>query len=121
MRFFWSTIINSGSFQFWKSETEDGVKKQIVKKYCGKAFETGETSEDAYNRWAKHVDPSLMTRQPEPRKSLPEIETVSLLDGEDSVEPPTEEADTSVSLEAEIKPLDQQPTTGIILVPTGSI
>ncbi|MCK9154739.1 MAG: hypothetical protein M0P12_01345 [Paludibacteraceae bacterium] len=53
MKYFWSTVIGSGFFDFWEAINEDDVKKKIVKKYCGKVFDFGETTESSYRRFTK--------------------------------------------------------------------
>lgn len=51
MKYYWSCLFNSGTFQFWAEENEDVAKKKMVKMYCGKPFDWGETSGATYSMY----------------------------------------------------------------------
>lgn len=49
MNYYWTTIIDSGEFVFWKGE-EAEVKKLASKFYKNKMFDMGQTSKMSYER-----------------------------------------------------------------------
>jgi len=51
MRYFWSTVFETGMFDFWEAVDEADVKRKIAKKYCGRAFDFGETTAASYLRF----------------------------------------------------------------------
>lgn len=48
MTYYWTTVYNSGEFTYWKVEDEKQLFKLAAKRYCGKAFDYGVTSEKNY-------------------------------------------------------------------------
>lgn len=53
MKYYWSCLFNSGEFFYWEAEDEKAFLKQAAKKYCGKAFDFGETCKKSYDRGVK--------------------------------------------------------------------
>jgi hypothetical protein len=53
MKYYWSSIFNSGEFYYWKAEDEKTFMKLASKLYCGKLFDYGETVEKEYKRGRK--------------------------------------------------------------------
>jgi len=53
MKYYWSSIFNSGEFYYWTAEDEKTLLKLASKLYCGKIFDYGETVEKSYKRGRK--------------------------------------------------------------------
>ena len=53
MKYYWTSIYNTGEFYYWKVEDEKALMKLASKLYCGKIFDYGETSERTYQSGRK--------------------------------------------------------------------
>lgn len=56
MKYYWTTLYNSGSFNFWEVRDEKELFKKTAKLYCGKPFDYGETTKTSYLRWNKNAN-----------------------------------------------------------------
>lgn len=53
MKYYWTTVYNSGEFAFWKEEDENALLKEAKKKYGDAPFDYGETTGRAYSAWRR--------------------------------------------------------------------
>lgn len=53
MKYYWTSVYNTGEFYYWKAEDEKALMKLASKLYCGKMFDYGETIERTYQAGRK--------------------------------------------------------------------